>query len=106
MKNVILESPYAGQRKANVEYAKECMRDSLKRGEAPLASHLLYTQEGILDDLVPEEREIGISAGLSWLAKAELHVFYVDLGISPGMQAALKATKALGLDYETRSIRG
>lgn len=50
MKRVILESPYAGDVERNLTYARECVRDSLSRGEAPIASHLLYTQEGILKD--------------------------------------------------------
>jgi hypothetical protein len=48
MKLVIIESPYAGEVEANVAYARACMRDSLGHGEAPIASHLLYTQPGIL----------------------------------------------------------
>lgn len=49
MRRVILESPFAGHVESNIEYARACIRDSLLRGEAPLASHLLYTQPGILD---------------------------------------------------------
>ena len=47
---VIIESPFAGDVDKNIEYARKCVRDSLNRGEAPSASHLLYTQPGILDD--------------------------------------------------------
>jgi hypothetical protein len=54
---VILESSYAGDIEANVEYARRCVRDALARGEAPIASHLLYTQPGVLRDAVPEERQ-------------------------------------------------
>ena len=50
MKLVIIESPYAGDIEKNVAYARDCVRDSLMRGEAPYASHLLYTQPNILDD--------------------------------------------------------
>jgi hypothetical protein len=62
---VILESPYAGDVEANMRYARAAMRDSLMRGEAPFASHLLYTQEGVLLDSVPEERTLGIEAGFA-----------------------------------------
>jgi hypothetical protein len=41
MRWVILESPYAGDVEANVAYARAAVRDSLMRGEAPIASHLL-----------------------------------------------------------------
>jgi hypothetical protein len=39
-------------------------------GEAPIASHLLYTQPGVLRDEIPEERRHGIDAGLAWGAVA------------------------------------
>lgn len=82
---VILESPFAGDVTANLAYARAAMRDSLLRGEAPIASHLLYTQPGVLDDNLPHERELGIAAGL---AVADRAVFYVDRGWSGGMLAA------------------
>ena len=43
-------------------YARACVADCLRRGEAPIASHLLYTQPGVLDDDVPEERAQGIAS--------------------------------------------
>ena len=90
---VILESPYAGNVEKNIEYARECLRDSLLRDEAPIASHLLYTQDGVLDDLKPNERKMGIDAGLAWKKVAEKHVFYIDYGMSSGMKYAEKNSK-------------
>lgn len=104
MRRVIIESPYAGDVEQNVRYAKAAMRDCLARGEAPLASHLLYTQPGILDDLVPEEREQGIAAGLAWRHVAEVAVFYTDLGWSSGMQRARTVYRAHGTPIEERSL--
>ena len=52
-KLVYLESPYAGDVEKNIKYARLCMKDSLDRGEYPFASHLLYTQENILNDNDP-----------------------------------------------------
>jgi len=86
MKLVIIESPYAGDIERNLIYARKCMADSFKRGEAPFASHLLYTQEGILNDDIEDERTLGINAGLEWGKLAELTVVYIDYGISKGMQ--------------------
>lgn len=85
---VIIETPYAGDVEANIKFARACMRDSLLRGEYPLASHLLYTQPGILDDNIPSERELGIDAGFAWEERSDETAFYVDLGMSPGMKAA------------------
>jgi hypothetical protein len=101
---VILESPYAGDIEKNTAYARACMKDSLSRGEAPIASHLLYTQPGILDENVPEERALGIAAGLAWLDAAERHVFYVDLGISRGMMAAIDLAKSQNKKVQFRTI--
>ena len=85
---VIIESPYAGDVKRNVEYALLCMKDSFKRGEFPFASHLLYTQ--CLDDNITFERNLGIAAGLEWGRCAEKTVVYIDHGISKGMEYGIK----------------
>lgn len=103
---VIIESPYAGEVEANVAYARAAMRDSLSRGEAPIASHLLYTQPGVLDDGIPEERQLGIDAGLQWARVAECAVFYVDRGWSPGMQFAHFQFRANDFPTEVRTIEG
>jgi hypothetical protein len=105
MRRVILESPYAGDVDRNVTYARLCLRDSLLRGEAPIASHLLYTQPNVLDDNLPEERQLGIDAGLSWREVAEATVVYTDLGISKGMQYGIDKAAASGLPVEYRTIQ-
>lgn len=87
---VQMESPYAGSIEGNLAYARAAMRDCFQRGEAPFASHLLYTQRGVLDDTLLEERSLGIGAGLLWGAHAAKVVIYTDLGISSGMAAAIK----------------
>lgn len=102
MKKVIIESPYAGDTEANVQYARACLLDSLHRGEAPLASHLLYTQ--VLDDNNVGHRNTGIEAGLAWLEYADLHVFYIDLGFSEGMKRAMVRSIEMGVEIEIRKI--
>lgn len=82
---VVIESPYAGDIELNTAYARACMADCLDRGENPYASHLLFTQVGILDDTQPIERARGIFAGLDWGQFADKVVVYQDLGISSGM---------------------
>ena len=104
MRRVIVESPYAGDIKRNTRYARKCMHDCLMRGEAPLASHLLYTQPHILDDDVPEQRNLGIEAGLAWGAFAEASVVYIDYGITPGMQRGIDRATALGRPVEYRKL--
>jgi hypothetical protein len=104
MRRVILESPYAGEIADNIRYARACVRDSLRRGEAPIASHLLYTQEGILDDNDPAERQWGIEAGLAWRAVAEATVVYTDRGISDGMRHGINAAVQSGIPVEMRQL--
>jgi len=99
-----LESPYAGDVEFHTMYARECMRDCLKRGEAPFASHLLYTQPGILKDEIPQERELGIDAGLSWALAAEATVVYEDFGISTGMRKGIERAKKDGRPIEYRRL--
>ena len=104
MRRVILKSPYAGDIATNVDYARACLRDCLQRGEAPLASHLLYTQPDVLDDSIAEERELGIRAGLTWGEVAEVTVVYVDRGVSAGMKKGIAAAEAAGRTVEYRRI--
>jgi hypothetical protein len=92
MKRVIIESPYAGRtsidRNYNLAYARALMLDSLRRGEAPFLSHLLYTQ--VLDDDVPEDRKLGIEAGFAWGKVAEETVVGTNLPISDGMKLGVE----------------
>lgn len=122
---VIVESPYASQlvggarsemealrlieqREEEVErnrtYARMAIRDCLLRGEAPFASHLLYTQPGVLDDLRPDERAQGIEAGFTWAKLARRAVFYLDHGMSPGMKSARELYEYLGYKIQDRYL--
>lgn len=106
MRRVIIESPYAGNVDRHVAYARAAMRDSLARGEAPIASHLLYTQPGILDDDKPIERAWGIEAGLLWGRQSELTAVYVDCGMSRGMVYGIERAQQEGRPVEYRSLDG
>lgn len=102
MMRVIIESPFAGDVERNTAYARRALLDSLRRGEYPIASHLLYPQ--VLDDDVPAERRQGIDAGLAWRHVAEKAIFYVDLGWSGGMLAARDLYDKEGKPYIYREI--
>jgi hypothetical protein len=104
MKLVLIESPYAGDVSRNRNYALACMRDSLRRGEAPFAPHLLYTI--VLDDLVHVERVLGMSAGFAWGAVAELVAVYEDLGVSSGMAEGIRWAESRGKTIEHRKLGG
>lgn len=104
MKLVLLESPYAGDIVKNTQYARKCMRDCFLRGEYPFASHLLYTQDGILNDDIAEERFLGITAGLEWGKFADYTVVYTDLGISNGMRYGIENAEKSGREIIYRKL--
>ncbi len=101
---VILESPYAGDIKRNLAYARRAVRDSVDLGESPIASHLLYTQPGILRDDVPAERDLGKALGYLWHDCADMMVVYHDFGITPGMRDAMFAWRKTGKPVAYRII--
>lgn len=102
MRLVIIESPYAGDVEQHVAYARAAMLDCLKRGEAPMVPHLLYTQ--VLDDKVMAERALAIEAGTSWYYAAQACVVYEDLGISNGMTLGILAAEKMGVPVEYRRL--
>jgi hypothetical protein len=104
MRLVVVESPCAGDTDRNLRYARACLADCLRRGEAPFASHVLYAQPGVLDDAKPEQRRLGMWAGFSWADRADAIVVYEDLGISPGMQAGIRRAALRGCPIEKRRL--
>lgn len=108
-KFVDIETPYNGHTlkdvARNIKYARACVRDSLMRGEVPYASHIFYTQTGILDDNVPAEREIGILAGKQITEKlCAITVVYTDLGISKGMVFGINLAAKMGREIVYRNL--
>ncbi len=127
MKLVIVESPFSAGTKAcvdagearpgishsqiaadivqrNIAYARACVADCIARGEAPIASHLLLTQPGVLNDDLPNERERGIEAGLAWYLVADACVVYGDFGISEGMERGIARARKASVPVEARKL--
>lgn len=105
---IAVESPlsgdFVGDVENNIKYARQCMRDSLNREEYPFASHLLYAQEGILDDDLPEERAQGIEAGRAWIKYADRCAVYIDKGISDGMWMGMIHAIECNIPVEVRIL--
>jgi len=105
---VLVESPFAAADHKgitmNIVYARACCHDCLMRGEFPFASHIFYTQTGILRDGVPAERKLGIEAGLAWGALAQKSVVYTDLGITDGMRLGIKRAEDANRPIEFRTL--
>lgn len=116
MKLVVIESPFGtnpdGSRadaatvERRIRYVRACLADCLRRGEAPYASHALYTLPGVLDDATPEERRLGMFAGFEWGRAAAARVVYTDEGITPGMRDGIARAEQIGQPVEWRTIPG
>ena len=114
MRLVIIESPYSAHfpdgswdqatADRNLQYAREAMADCFKRGEAPFASHLLYTQPGVLNDRIKEERQQGMEAGFKWGQVSDATVVYIDLGMSNGMTEGMKVARLRNRPVEIRRL--
>jgi hypothetical protein len=106
MRRVVVESPYAGDIAKNTRYLLAAMRDCLKRGESPFASHALYAVSGVLDEVVLLEKELGFAAGLAWAEVADATVVYIDYGISPGMKRGISHAHDHARPVEYRRLDG
>lgn len=110
---VVIESPFGtrpdGSRASpeeverNKVYVQRCLRDSLDRGEAPFASHALYTT--CLKDATPAERKTGMQAGFAMGDACQMCAVYEDYGLSPGMYEGIaRAESRLYQAIEFRRI--
>lgn len=83
-------------------YALRATKDSLGKNEAPLASHLFYSE--VLNVRNPIERDIGLQSQLTWLKAADIVAVYLDFGITPAMQVAINAAVLKNKRIEYRTI--
>lgn len=109
-KRVLIESPFASTDKneieTNIRYVRAIMRACLLNGEAPFASHALYTLPGVLQDTNPAERKMGIEAGLEWGEAADKTIVYTDRGISDGMRIGMHRADQQKRPFEKRRLKG
>lgn len=107
---VIIESPFANsdpkEVEENLRYLRLIMRACLLNGEAPFASHGLYTLPGVLSDTLTQERRLGIEAGLEWGEAADKTVVYTDRGVSDGMRLGMERAEQQGRKIEMRKLKG
>ena len=102
-RKIYVASRYAGDVDANVSAAVTYCRLVIDEGYMPVASHLLYPQ--ILNDNIPEERELGLLFGLSLLRMCdEVWVFgEVSQGVAQEIAEAKRLKKQIRYFKEVRA---
>jgi hypothetical protein len=95
-KIVYIASPYAGDTERNVKVAQEACRYAIERGCVPIAPHLMYPQ--ILDDTIPQERELGLALGRRLLEGSD-ELWLCGSRISAGMYAELLEAARLHIPH-------
>ena len=109
----VYESPFAArtfdQFARHVAYIRLLTRLGAQLyGEAAIASHMIWTQPGVLRDDDPEERALGIDCGLAVALLAcnghVGHVYWTDLGWSGGMLRSAESMRERGLPINERSL--
>lgn len=90
-RKIYVASKYAGDTEKNTKAAIAYCRRVIDSGYMPVASHLLYPQ--MLDDNVPEERELGCLFGLALLAVCDEVWAFGE--ISSGMEREIEEAKRL-----------
>lgn len=90
-RKIYVASKYAGDTEKNTKAAIAYCRRVIDSGYMPVASHLLYPQ--MLDDNVPEERELGRLFGLALLAVCDEVWAFGE--ISSGMEREIEEAKRL-----------
>ena len=97
-------SPYRAnteeQLQKHIEYARELTRAELLAGRCPVAVHLYMTQ--CLDEDKPEERSIGLAAGIGASHHCHKMVVGKRFGISEGMSGEIRTAEELGIEIEYR----
>ncbi|WP_304585016.1 DUF7768 domain-containing protein [Acutalibacter muris] len=99
MKKVYICAPLAGDVQGNLEKAKRYSEYALRCGAAPVTPHFYAL---CLDDSIPEEREIGMAAGMSLLWFCD-EVWVFSDQTTEGMRAEIKL--AHNLNIKVRIIK-
>lgn len=98
MKKVFICSPYRGKND-NIARARKACRAALEKGCVPYAPHIYFTQ--FLSDSDPQQRELGIMLGLSWLADCD-ELWVIGSKITEGMSREISVAEELGVPVVRR----
>ena len=108
MKKVYICAPLGGDVQGNLQKAKRYSEYALRCGAAPVTPHFYAL---CLDDSIPEEREMGMAAGLSLLWFCD-EVWVFDNQTTDGMRAEIKLAHNLNIrvkvikEHEIKKVIG
>ena len=94
MRRVYVISPLAGDIEKNRAAAIGYCKFVISEGYMPIASHVFYPP--MLNDNIPEERELGTSFGLTLLADCD-EAWCFGKRVTGGMAAELEEAKRLDI---------
>ena len=97
MKKVYICAPLSGDVEGNLEKAKRYSEFALRCGAAPVTPHFYAL---CLDDSIPEEREMGMAAGLSLLWFCD-EVWVFGDQTTDGMRVEIKLANNLNIKVKT-----
>lgn len=97
MKMTYICSQCRGEYEKNITKAQEYCREALLEGLLPIAPHVYFTQ--FVDDEIPEERELGMGAGIQLLRHCQLIRVY-GCCVSSGMYKEIQLAGVLGIEIE------
>ena len=96
MKTAYICSPYSGDVKRNKQYARELTARAIQLGYAPITPHLYITE--CFDDNDPEQRDLGLNAGIALLSVCDIIIVGKRYGISDEMEREIFKARRLGLE--------
>ena len=97
MKTVYICAPLGGNVKENLEEVKKYTKYALRCGMAPVVPHFYAL---CLDDYVPAEREMGMTAGLRLLRDCDEMWVFGNV-VSAGMRNEIQLCKELDIGIRT-----
>lgn len=87
---VYICSPFSGDTEGNIKRAQDFCRFALKKGNIPLAPHLMFQQ--FMDDKNEEERDLAIFMDIILMGKCQ-EVWVLGDVISKGMNIEIEKAK-------------
>lgn len=94
MKLIYVASPYDGDMKKNVEFAKAGCDFVMKQGHGFFAPHLTYTK--VLEDNDPRHRKLALEMALTMLTRCD-ELWYFGENVTQAMSIELDVAKQKGI---------